>query len=263
MINKTLDLPFDEPQETYSTSEHLFHDQGIAPGTKGRIVDAAPVERKPREDRGGRDGGRGRGGRSGGGDRAARATATATAAAPAPAAVEPVPRRRRPPATRPARRRPPTPTAPAGRQPQPQPPSPLARGSGGGEPPPAPPTPPDHTRRTALTRRRARASGRASAQAVTTTVVPSGANSHSAIGVGALLADAAVRLRGAELGDGLHALAVVDRDVVEADGGVLALGEADEVLHRARVVDAVGLLGARVDLVGAGVEVVVELPETR
>nr|WP_220481516.1 DEAD/DEAH box helicase [Nocardioides ginsengisegetis] len=54
MINKTLDLPFDEPQETYSTSEHLFHDQGIPPGTKGRIVDAAPVERKPREDRGDR-----------------------------------------------------------------------------------------------------------------------------------------------------------------------------------------------------------------
>jgi superfamily II DNA/RNA helicase len=54
MINKTLDLPFDEPQETYSTSEHLFHDQGIPPGTKGRIVDPAPVERKPREDRGGR-----------------------------------------------------------------------------------------------------------------------------------------------------------------------------------------------------------------
>ena len=49
MINKTLDLPFDEPQETYSTSEHLFHDQGIAPGTKGRIVDPAPVERAPRE----------------------------------------------------------------------------------------------------------------------------------------------------------------------------------------------------------------------
>ena len=42
MINKALDLPFDEPQETYSTSEHLFHDQGIPPGTKGRIVDPAP-----------------------------------------------------------------------------------------------------------------------------------------------------------------------------------------------------------------------------
>ena len=40
MINKTLDLPFPEPQETYSTSEHLFHDQGIPAGTKGRIVAA-------------------------------------------------------------------------------------------------------------------------------------------------------------------------------------------------------------------------------
>ena len=44
MINKALDLPFDEPQETYSTSEHLFHDLGIPAGTKGRIVDPAPVE---------------------------------------------------------------------------------------------------------------------------------------------------------------------------------------------------------------------------
>jgi superfamily II DNA/RNA helicase len=52
MINKTLDLPFDEPLETYSTSEHLFHDQGIAPGTKGRIADPKPVEkREPREER--------------------------------------------------------------------------------------------------------------------------------------------------------------------------------------------------------------------
>ena len=39
MINKALDLPFDDPQETYSTSEHFLHDQGIAPGTKGRLVD--------------------------------------------------------------------------------------------------------------------------------------------------------------------------------------------------------------------------------
>jgi superfamily II DNA/RNA helicase len=66
MINKALDLPFDEPQETYSTSEHLYHDQGIAPGTKGRIVDPKPVERAPREDRGGR------GERSGAGDRPSR-----------------------------------------------------------------------------------------------------------------------------------------------------------------------------------------------
>jgi superfamily II DNA/RNA helicase len=53
MINKALDLPFPDPPETYSTSPELFHDQGIPKGTKGRIVDAAPVERKPREDRGG------------------------------------------------------------------------------------------------------------------------------------------------------------------------------------------------------------------
>jgi superfamily II DNA/RNA helicase len=60
MINKTLDLPFDEPQETYSTSEHLFHDQGIPPGTKGRIVPEKPREpREPREQRGGDRGGRG------------------------------------------------------------------------------------------------------------------------------------------------------------------------------------------------------------
>ncbi|WP_182920382.1 DEAD/DEAH box helicase [Nocardioides cavernaquae] len=65
LINKALDLPFDEPTETYSTSEHLFHDQGIPAGTKGRIKDAAPVERKPREDRGGERGGRDGGSRDG------------------------------------------------------------------------------------------------------------------------------------------------------------------------------------------------------
>ncbi len=65
MINKALDLPFADPQETYSTSEHLYHDQGIAPGTKGRIVDPAPVERKPREDRGDRGGGERGGGERG------------------------------------------------------------------------------------------------------------------------------------------------------------------------------------------------------
>ena len=47
VINKALDLPFDEPQETYSTSEHLYHDLGIPPGTKGRIVDPAAA-RAPR-----------------------------------------------------------------------------------------------------------------------------------------------------------------------------------------------------------------------
>ena len=51
MINKALDLPFPDPQETYSTSEHLFHDQGIPAGTKGRLVDPAPVEKKERAPR--------------------------------------------------------------------------------------------------------------------------------------------------------------------------------------------------------------------
>jgi superfamily II DNA/RNA helicase len=79
MINKALDLPFEDPQETYSTSEHLYHDQGIPPGTKGRLVDAPAVERKPREDRGDRGS---RGGRSGegrdGGQRNRNRTRTRT-----------------------------------------------------------------------------------------------------------------------------------------------------------------------------------------
>jgi len=49
VINKALDLPFDDPAETYSTSEHLFHDQGIPPGTKGRIVPEKPPEPKRRD----------------------------------------------------------------------------------------------------------------------------------------------------------------------------------------------------------------------
>ena len=47
MINKTLGLPFDQPLETYSTSEHFLHDQGIPPGTTGRIVPEKPAEPKP------------------------------------------------------------------------------------------------------------------------------------------------------------------------------------------------------------------------
>jgi hypothetical protein len=41
MINKVLDLPYDEPVETYSLSEHLYHDLGIPPGTAGRLPKAA------------------------------------------------------------------------------------------------------------------------------------------------------------------------------------------------------------------------------
>jgi len=43
-INKALDLPYDEPQEIYSTSPELYHDLGIPSEAKGRIK---PV-REPR-----------------------------------------------------------------------------------------------------------------------------------------------------------------------------------------------------------------------
>jgi superfamily II DNA/RNA helicase len=49
VINKMLDLPFDNPPETYSTSEHFFHDMGIPPGTKGRLRPEKPAE--PRAER--------------------------------------------------------------------------------------------------------------------------------------------------------------------------------------------------------------------
>ncbi|HET6856903.1 MAG TPA: DEAD/DEAH box helicase, partial [Streptomyces sp.] len=37
LINKALDLPFDEPEETYSTSAHLYEILGIPAGTKGTL----------------------------------------------------------------------------------------------------------------------------------------------------------------------------------------------------------------------------------
>jgi superfamily II DNA/RNA helicase len=70
LINKELGLPFDEPLETYSTSEHLFHDLGIPRDAKGRLRDPDP--RPPRSDRGeaGRGGQRGgKGGQRSGGQR--------------------------------------------------------------------------------------------------------------------------------------------------------------------------------------------------
>ena len=116
MINKALDLPFDEPQETYSTSEHLFHDLGIPPGTKGRIVDPAPVERPARE-------------RSEGTSAPSAAsgpTATATAAVRAAAGPPTAPPPQRPPTASPPS---PRPTASARRQPQPpSSPSPVLAG---------------------------------------------------------------------------------------------------------------------------------------
>ncbi|EFQ82826.1 DEAD/DEAH box helicase [Aeromicrobium marinum DSM 15272] len=59
MINTALGLPFAEPQETYSSSDHLFHDLGISRDVKGRLKPPSPKEPKT-------DGGRGS---SGGGGR--------------------------------------------------------------------------------------------------------------------------------------------------------------------------------------------------
>ncbi|MFH8980821.1 DEAD/DEAH box helicase [Streptomyces varsoviensis] len=64
LINKALDLPFDEPEETYSTSEHLYELLSIPAGTKGILPRAertrAGLAAEEIEDLG-ETGGRGRG----------------------------------------------------------------------------------------------------------------------------------------------------------------------------------------------------------
>ncbi|MGH3448186.1 MAG: DEAD/DEAH box helicase [Nocardioidaceae bacterium] len=71
IINNNLELPYDEPLETYSTSEHLFHDQGVPAEATGRVGQPkGSGSHRSGRGRGGRDdtsrdGGRG-GGRSGG-----------------------------------------------------------------------------------------------------------------------------------------------------------------------------------------------------
>jgi superfamily II DNA/RNA helicase len=84
LINTALDLPFADPEETYSTSPHFFEALSIPAGTKGRLavehreragLEAEEVEdigdtgpnRGDRNDRGDREGGRGRSGRGRGG----------------------------------------------------------------------------------------------------------------------------------------------------------------------------------------------------
>jgi superfamily II DNA/RNA helicase len=95
MINKALDLPFDEPQETYSTSAHIFHDLAIPTDALGRIVPPKPVERaegtadrEPRERRerparANRERTRTRGGQKVGAGAATSTETTATADRPA------------------------------------------------------------------------------------------------------------------------------------------------------------------------------------
>ncbi|MDJ0343865.1 DEAD/DEAH box helicase [Streptomyces sp. H10-C2] len=66
LINKALDLPFDEPEETYSTSAHLYELLNIPAGTKGILPRAdrtrAGLGAETVEDLG-ETGGRGKGGR--------------------------------------------------------------------------------------------------------------------------------------------------------------------------------------------------------
>ncbi|WP_229922949.1 DEAD/DEAH box helicase [Streptomyces griseocarneus] len=66
LINKALDLPFDEPEETYSTSPHLYELLGIPAGTKGILPRSertlAGLAAEEIEDLG-EPGGRGRGDR--------------------------------------------------------------------------------------------------------------------------------------------------------------------------------------------------------
>jgi superfamily II DNA/RNA helicase len=56
LINKALDLPFDDPVETYSTSPNLLHDLGVPGEAKGRI---APAKDKPPRESSGRGSDRG------------------------------------------------------------------------------------------------------------------------------------------------------------------------------------------------------------
>ncbi|MFE1886850.1 DEAD/DEAH box helicase, partial [Streptomyces diastatochromogenes] len=81
LINKALELDFNDPVETYSSSPHLFSDLGIPEGTKGTLPRSertrAGLDAEELEDLGetGGRGARGRGGRGGREGRAESATA--------------------------------------------------------------------------------------------------------------------------------------------------------------------------------------------
>lgn len=47
-INQALDLGFPDPQETYSSSDHLYEDLGIAKGTKSSVAKPAKLEKAER-----------------------------------------------------------------------------------------------------------------------------------------------------------------------------------------------------------------------
>ncbi len=79
LINKALGLDFEEPRETYSSSEHLFEDLNIPKGTKGRLPRdkrvLAGLDAEHVEDLGGPDSRKSRGGRSGSGRSGSRRSA--------------------------------------------------------------------------------------------------------------------------------------------------------------------------------------------
>ena len=247
VINKALDLPYDEPQETYSTSEHLYHDQGIPSDAKGRVgpskIESTEMlaERPPRG--GDRDRGRGKGERDRpvGSERPAAASVSGPAAArlaasgsehtrsavAEPAETRPPAGRRRPRRARPAQR--PSDAVGLAAAPAAAAPSTASDAADGG-------------------------------QARTTTVVPSGAKFHRA--------RASVihcRMQPSEAGApsperGSARRAVRHRgNAVEADRGrrLVAGREADHVVHRLVAVVGRGVPVARVDVVGAVVQVVV------
>ncbi|MEV7025647.1 DEAD/DEAH box helicase, partial [Kitasatospora sp. NPDC093558] len=96
LINKALDLPFNEPEETYSTSPHLYELLKIAPGTKGILPRSertrAGLGAEEVEDLGETGG---RGARSGRGGRGGRGGSARPGAGPAVEAAEEKPRRTR------------------------------------------------------------------------------------------------------------------------------------------------------------------------
>jgi superfamily II DNA/RNA helicase len=72
VINAALDLPFDDPAETYSTSEHLHRDLGIPPEATGRLASAPRRDDQRADDRSAKSGGKDSGDKESGGKKSGR-----------------------------------------------------------------------------------------------------------------------------------------------------------------------------------------------
>jgi superfamily II DNA/RNA helicase len=72
VINAALDLPFDDPAETYSTSEHLHRDLGIPPEATGRLASSPRRDDKGADDRSAKSGGKDPGDKESGGKKSSR-----------------------------------------------------------------------------------------------------------------------------------------------------------------------------------------------